>query len=224
MPSQDAHLRSLGEWKVMQKPHRRPSWRELSFHPWATYSVRFILAGDLRSEWDTFGGLAAQLARFGTSMNLTVDGADTIEQTYDTRLRACADELSKFRQKKRGITKLLSEGDRRIKREVIRDCNISITFAPRRHPHANIFPKGDKTAYEKPTQWPGGNKSNARRAPAEEQTCGKTLERCWGDWGRNGWGKNNDWIEGASTRQEGAEHTEQKEDKAEFGKRKTKAG
>ena len=101
-------------------------------------------AGDLCSALETFGGMAAQLTHFGTVLNLAVAENATIAQTYDCKLRAYADELSKFRQKEGEIIQLLSEEDQRIKREVIRDCNATIPFGKKKQFPPNNGGKGDK--------------------------------------------------------------------------------
>ena len=68
----------------------------------------------------------------------------TIAQTYDDKLRAYADEISKFRHKDNEITKLLNEEDRRIQREALRDCDAEIPFVPKRHPLRTKDRKGIK--------------------------------------------------------------------------------
>ena len=88
MPSQEAHLRAPGSWKALRKSRKRPSGMEFSFQSWAAYIPRFIPSGDICSSCDTIGGLAAQLAHFGTVLNLAVTENATIDQTYDNRLRA----------------------------------------------------------------------------------------------------------------------------------------
>ena len=134
MPRQGARLRAPEAWKARQKPHKRHSGLELSSQSWTTYNLRFIIAGDLCSAWDTFGGLAAQSTHFGTVLNLAVAENASLAQTYDNKLRAYADELSKFLQKEREITKLLSEEDQRPEREVLRDCNAKEPFVQKTVP------------------------------------------------------------------------------------------
>ena len=128
--------------KPPRKSHRRPSGLELSSQSWGAYNIRFVLAGDIWSAWDTFGCLAAQVAHFGTVLNLDVDENATTTQTCDNILRDHAGELSKFRQKEHEITKLLIEEGRWIKREVLRDFNAATEFAPKKKHH----PKKGKKA------------------------------------------------------------------------------
>ena len=70
LPAEPFHSRALESWKTMNKNHKRPPKLELGFLAFATYNVRFILAGDLASAWETFGGIAMQLTHLGTVLNL----------------------------------------------------------------------------------------------------------------------------------------------------------
>ena len=164
--SQNSHIRALGDWAVLRKSHKRPSGAELSFQSWAAYIARFILDGGLSSAWDTFGGLSAMLSHFGDFASLAATGNPTIAQTYDSKLRAYADERQKFRKKEHEITKLLSDEDKRANRELRRDCNSDVAFAHRKQSHANKQTKGDMNNYDKGAKEHGGNIGQDRRGMA----------------------------------------------------------
>ena len=72
-----------------------------------------------------------QLTRLGTPLNMAITENATIAMTYDMKVRTYANELSKFRTRVRDITNFLKEADRRIKRDVLRECGATATFAPR---------------------------------------------------------------------------------------------
>ena len=102
----------LGAWETMSENHRRPSKLERGCQAWIAYNIRFILAGDLASDWGTFGGVAAQLTHLGTVLNLAITENATIATTYDAKVRTYANELSKFRtREKETINLLKEEGD-----------------------------------------------------------------------------------------------------------------
>ena len=90
--------------------------------------MRFILSGDVASSWGTFGGIGLQFAHLGAVLHMAVAENATIAQLYDSRVRTYAGELSKFRERGVGITKLLQEEDRRIKRGALRECGVAQTF------------------------------------------------------------------------------------------------
>ena len=130
LPAESSHARALESWKSQNKNHKRPSKLELGFQAFITYNLRFILAGDLASAWNTFGGIAMQLTHLGTVLNLAITENATIAMTYDNKIRTYANELSKFRSREEDIINLLKEEDQRIKRETIKECGSTNTFAP----------------------------------------------------------------------------------------------
>ena len=125
----------------MNRNRKCPSKLELGFHAWISYNVRFIMDGDLASAWETFGGVAMQPTHLGAVLNLPIPENATIEMTYGQKIRTYADELSKFRTRKKDIIYLLKEEDRRIKSEVIRECGPTATFA---HRNSDVKRKKDK--------------------------------------------------------------------------------
>ena len=123
------------------KNRERPSKLGLGFHAWVSYNVRFVLSRDLASAWKTIGGIAMQLTHLGTVLNLGITENATIAMTYDAKIRAYANELSKFRTREKEIINLLKAEGRRIKREVIREFGATTTFGPR---NANLKRNKDK--------------------------------------------------------------------------------
>ena len=91
--------------------------------------MRFVLSGDLVSAWKTFGCIPLQFTHLVTARHIAVAENAAIAQLYDDRVRTYADELSKFREREADIIKLLQEEGQRIKRDVIRECGITQTFA-----------------------------------------------------------------------------------------------
>ena len=75
------HAMALEAWKTTNKNRKRPSKLELGFHDWIAYNIRFIMAGDLASVWETFGRIAMQLAHLGTVLNHAVTANSTISAT-----------------------------------------------------------------------------------------------------------------------------------------------
>ena len=128
IPHQESQTRALDSRKTLQKPHKRPSAVAMGFQSWVAYNLRFILTGDLCGACDTFGGLSAQLTHLGTVMNLAITENATIAQTYDSKIKTYAQELSKFRQREKEIIELLTHEGQRIKREAPRDCGETHTF------------------------------------------------------------------------------------------------
>ena len=129
MPNESAHLRAHEGWITLQKTHKRPSNFGTSFQAWIAYSLRFILAGDLTSAWKTFGGLSAQLTHMGTALNIATLENATIAMTYDQKIRFRANELSRCMEKDNEIISLLLNEDQLIKRETLRGCGFTQTFA-----------------------------------------------------------------------------------------------
>ena len=65
IPQESAHARALGAWRVLRKPHKSPPNGDLAFQACVSYSLRFLLSGDLASDWETFGGIGIQFAHLG---------------------------------------------------------------------------------------------------------------------------------------------------------------
>ena len=166
-PAESSHTRALGAWATMNKNRKRPSKLERGPHAWIAYNIRFILAGDLASAWETFGGVAMQLTHLGTSPNLAIAENATIAITYDAKVRTYANELSKFRTREKETTNLLKEEGRRVKRIVLRECGSTATFSPR---NADVKRKiKDK--------WKGqdkGHKGKGRKGKGRNKFRGKT--------------------------------------------------
>ena len=74
----------------------------------------------------------------------------TIAPTYDKRIREHASELSKFRERDKGIIKLPAEEDNRIKRYVIRECGITVTFSTKNNGKGDKGPENKKGAERNP--------------------------------------------------------------------------
>ena len=89
------------------------------------------MAGDLASDWETFGGTAIQHTHLGTARNIAIAGNARIAMTYDQKVRTYANGLSEFRTRGEDVINLLKEEGRRIKREVLRERGSATTFAPR---------------------------------------------------------------------------------------------
>ena len=121
---------------------------ELGFQGWITYNLRFILDGDLCGAWDTFGGLSAQITENAT-----------IAQTYDSKIRTYAQELSKFRQREKDIIDLLMDEDQRIKRDTLRGCGATQSFSKKG--------KYTKDSYDKPPRGRDKRKGKRKRATKE---------------------------------------------------------
>ena len=211
MPNESAHVRAMEGWVSLQKTHKRPSNTTVSFQAWITYSLRFILAGDLASAWKTFGGLAAQLSHLGTVLNIATLENATIAMTYDMKVRHYANELSKMREKDSEIIALLLNEDQRLKREALRDCGFTQTFA-------HIPGKDTKRSQEK-----GVTKNTKRSKGKQQRGKGKGSKSRkndgWktrnNDWSHS-WtqGKRNDWIHQNNDTSEGsADKTKTSDDK-----------
>ena len=96
---QEPHTCAIDSRKNLQKTRKRPSSIDVGFHGWVTYTFRFILTGGLRGDWDTFGGLAAQLTHLGAVANRATAENAAVAHVYDSQIRPYADDLSKFRQR-----------------------------------------------------------------------------------------------------------------------------
>ena len=146
----------------------------------------------------------------------------TIAQTYDTKVRNYANELSKFRQRETEIIKLLNEEDQRIKREVLRECQGTSTFVPKKQP-PNKGRKGDQGKDGKGKHRKGDKGQGKGGYPKKKPWKGKNSG--WdSDWYKNDWGKNNDWSEGNSNKNDGSKPSEQQEEKTETQTKKKKNG
>ena len=128
VPQESAQTRALDTWMVPRNSHKRPSNFDLAVQARIPYSVRFILSGDLGSEWETFGGIGLQFTHLGIVHQMAVAENATVAQLYDGRVLAYADELSKSREWGADIIKLTQEGDQRIKRDVLRECGVAQAF------------------------------------------------------------------------------------------------
>ena len=205
VPQESSHTRALDAWKVLQKSHKRPSNCDLGFQAWITYSLRFILSGDLVSAWKTFGGIALQFTHLGTVLNMAVTENATIAQLYDAKVRTYANELSKFRERDTDIIKLLQEEDQRIKREVLRECGITQTFALPTWKEN----KGGKRKKEK-GKGKGKNKKTYGKGRGHPSN---------GDWNNRGWrGKTYDWQNANGKNQGGNGDTDKQHDEGASGK------
>ena len=182
IPAESSHTRALGDWGTMNENHKRHSKLERGFQAWIAYNIRFILAGDLASAWETFGGISMQLTHLGTGLNLAIAENATIAMTYDAKVRTYANELSKFRTSEKAIINILKDGGRRIKREGLRERGSAPTFAPR---NADVKRKSmDK--------WKGKDKGHKGKGPKGK---GENKSRGKQNWPQNSdWNHNNDWA------------------------------
>ena len=181
MAAESSHTRALGLWETMNKNHKRHSELELGFQAWAAYNLRFILAGGLASAWEIFGEIAMRPTHLGTVLNFPITENAPIAMTYDAKVRACANELSKLRTREKEITNLLKEEDRRIKREVRRECGPTKTFEPR---NADLKRKNKD-------KWEGHDKGHQGKG---HKGKGKHKFRGGNNWRQNSdWSQNNDW-------------------------------
>ena len=209
MPNESAHARAMEGWINLQASHKRPSGTAVSFQAWIAYSLRFILAGDLTSAWKTFGGLAAQLTHLGTVLNIATLENATIAMTYDTKVRFYANELSKTREKDKEIVALLMGEDQRLKREALRDCGFTQTFA---HVPGNENKRSnDKGKNRDKRQTKGKRQKGKGKRSKSRKNEGKRPSNDWS----NSWsyGKRNDWSQPTDTSEGSADKTKPADDK-----------
>ena len=191
----------VGRMWPLQKTRKRPSNREISFHSWISYSLRSILPGAISSAWGTCGGLADQTAHLGAVINIAVLENATIAMTYDTKIRTYASELSKFREREKEIISLLSDDGRSIKREPLRGCGITQTFA--RNPTKEMKPTYRKGEKQKGAMEGKSSKMVSRGNAMENggdawKTPTDERGNNWAYGKRNEWRQpSNDWSGGA---------------------------
>ena len=189
VPQESPHTRALDAWRVLRKSHKRPSNCDMAFQAWITYSLRFILSGDLVSAWKTFGGIALQFTHLGNALQKAMAENATIAQLYDARVRTYADELSKFREREADIVNLLQGEGQRSKRDVLRECGIAQTFAvstwkPNKGPCRRQKDKGKGKG--------GKNKKPRGKGKYRPSNCQwKNKDGGWknktSDWDNNNW-------------------------------------
>ena len=120
-PFYPAHAKALGNWKVLNSSHKKPSQMDLSFQAWAFYNLRFLRAGELAGAWAPFGGISAQLTHIGLILNMAVIENATIDMTYADHFREQASHLARLRATTVDWAHPLSEEDDVIKRNVLRE-------------------------------------------------------------------------------------------------------
>ena len=201
-PSEPSHLRALEGWIVLQKPRKRPSTHAISFQSWITYSMRFILVGDLTSAWKTFGGISAQLTHIGAVLNIATLENVTIAMTYDAKIRFRANDLSKFRERGSDIIALLMQEDQAIKRETLRGCGFTQTFAhiPSQKEKGRGG-KGDQKGNKKVKkgQNKGGEGGKRQKGKRNDKWKQNDWSNSWSYGERNDWTQpSNDWSEGSA--------------------------
>ena len=164
------HIRARGGGAA-GKNHKRPAKLELGLQAWVAYSVRFVMAGDLASDWETFGGISTERAQLGTALNPAVSENAKISTTYDQKVRTYAYELPTFQTREKGFINLRTVEGRRIKRECVRECGSTTTLAPRnaglgrkkgqaQRPAGSLRPKGEGNTNSDENDW--GAKSEWR--------------------------------------------------------------
>ena len=219
MPNESAHTRAMEGWISLQRTHKRPSSTAVSFQAWISYSLRFILAGDLASAWKTFGGIAAQLSHLGTVLNIATLENATIAMTYDAKVRHHAHELSKMREKDSEIIALLLNEDQRLKRETLRDCGFTQTFD---HVPAKESKRSQDKGVAKNTKRSKGKqtKGKGKRSKSKRNDGWRTNNNDWShSWTH---GKRNDWNQQTNDTSEGsADKTRTSDEKTSAGENKT---
>ena len=91
----------------------------IPLHAYLLYQIRFILAGNLCSAWERFGGLVDQMNALGLALNISATANAGISIAYDMLMRKHIAQLERHRQMDVDFAQLLSKENGNIKKQVI---------------------------------------------------------------------------------------------------------
>ena len=95
MPTAE-HTSAIDRWKAGRSAAEILP-RHLPLATWVLYRVHFISTSDILGDWETFGGLAAQLNHFAIVLHIATTETVAAGLTYDTLMRARLEELARSR-------------------------------------------------------------------------------------------------------------------------------